>query len=105
MIFLLPVLWKIYKDIFSASCVFSRFPLLDYLVALVDLLLMSKIIVKEKCDYDKENKHKLTQNRNNKIDVLVGICIPVIFTVAFCRFGRMRLLFGLPDLYGMKKEL
>lgn len=34
--------------------------------------------------------------------VLIGIVVPVIFTAVFCRFERMRKLFGLPDLYGKR---
>lgn len=32
--------------------------------------------------------------------VLIGIVVPVVFTVVFCRFEGLRKLFGLPDLYG-----
>ncbi|WP_102412053.1 hypothetical protein [Beduinella massiliensis] len=31
--------------------------------------------------------------------VVIGIGIPVVFTVVFCRFKAMRKLFGLPDLF------
>ena len=37
--------------------------------------------------------------------VAIGIIIPVIFTVVFSRFGVMRKLFGLPDLYGERREV
>ena len=34
--------------------------------------------------------------------VLIGIAVPVIFTVVFCRFEGMRKIFRLPNLYGEK---
>lgn len=37
--------------------------------------------------------------------VIIGIVVPIIFTMVFCRFVIMRKLFGLPDLYRKRREL
>lgn len=35
--------------------------------------------------------------------VLIGVVVPVIFTLVFCRFEGMRKLFGLPDQYSTRR--